>query len=83
MVQLELLNLRERVDLELLELLLPLYVEVLEHIVTDLDVLLHLSALNVESKFVLVSDDLPLEEPHLLHEVFVQLILVNFGALFC
>ena len=71
MIQLELLNFRERVNLELLELLLPLYVKVLEHIVTDLNILFHLSALNVESKFVLVSDDLPFKEPHLLHEIFV------------
>ena len=67
----ELLNFLERVNLELLKLLLPLYVKVLEHIVTDLDVLLHLGALNVESQFVLVADDLVLQKPHLLHEVFV------------
>ena len=71
MIELKLLNFRERVNLELLELLLPLYVKVLEHIVTDLYILFHLSALNVESKFVLVSDDLPFKEPHLLHEIFV------------
>ena len=71
MIQLELLNFLERVNLELLKLLLPFYVKVLEHIVTDLDVLLHLSALNVESKFVLISDDLPFNKPHLLHEIFV------------
>ena len=55
----------------MLELLLPLDVEVLEHIVADLDVLLHLGALNVESQFILVADDLVLQKPHLLHEVFV------------
>ena len=71
MVQLKFLDFSQRVNFKLLELLLPLDVEVLEHIVADLDVLLHLGALNVESQFVLVADDLVLQKPHLLHEVFV------------
>ena len=79
----ELLNFSERVDFELLKLLLPLNVEVLEHIIPDLNVFLHLSALDVQPQFVLVGNDLLLEEAHLLHEVFVQLVLVDFGALLC
>ena len=83
MVQLKFLDFSQRVNFKLLELLLPLDVEVLEHIIANLDIFFHLSALDVKSQLVLVGDDLLLEESHLLHEVFVQLVLVNLGALLC
>ena len=47
MIELKLLDLSERVNFKLLELLLPLDVEVLEHVVANLYVLLHLGALDV------------------------------------
>lgn len=48
----------------------------------DFDVFLHLRLLNVGSQFVLVGHDFCLQQSHLLHQVFVQLIFVDFAALF-
>ena len=54
----------------------------MEEIVSNVDVLFHLGALNVYSEFVLVTDDFSLEKSNFLHEILVQLVLVDFDTLF-
>ena len=82
MVHLQILNLLESLFLIDLEALLPLVVELLHVLVTDLDVLTHLSSLNVASKLVLIVDNLSLEESDFFHKVLVELILVHLAAFF-
>ena len=61
MVQLELLDFVQLLLLEVFELGLPLHVEILKKVITDVDVLLHLGLLNVCSEFSLVTDNFLLE----------------------
>jgi len=80
MGELELLNLVERLLLKVLELVLPSNVKVLEVLVTDLNVFLHLLLLNVRAEFILVANDVSLESSDFFHEVLVQHVLVDFAA---
>jgi len=51
-------------------------------LITNLDILPHLSGLNVAAELVLVRNDLNFDLAHLFHQVLVELILVHFAALF-
>ena len=81
MLDLEPLHLLERLFFIQGEFLLPRAIEVLHMLLTDLDVFAHLSLLDILSHLILEHDDLGLQEPHLLHQVLVELILVHFAAL--
>lgn len=61
---------------------MPLHIEFLEQVVTDINVLLHLCLLNVRSHFVLETDDVALEKSNFFHEVLVELVLMNLHAFF-
>ena len=82
MSDLQILNLVQRVFLEVLKLSLPVLVEILEMLVSNRDILLHLSGLNVSSQLILVLDNISLHHTDLLHQVFIELVLVHFTALF-
>ncbi len=81
MDDLEVLNFIKRVLLEFLELPLPVLVEVLKVLFADLDILLHLRGLYVGSEFVLILDDVCLEQADFLHKVLIQLVFMDFAAL--
>ena len=51
-------------------------------LLANLDVFSHLGTLDVPTHFVLEGYDLGFEKPHFFHQVFVELILVNFAAFF-
>jgi hypothetical protein len=82
MIDLEAVNLLQRLFLVVRELFFPRTIEVLEMLLTNLNVLAHLRPLNVDAQFVLELNDFLLEKAHLLHQVLIQLILVHFAALF-
>jgi len=78
---LQVVHLHDRLVLELVELALPRLVEVLEHLVADVDVLSHLGLLDVLAKFVLVAHDVSFKKSDLAHQILVQRVLVNLAAL--
>ena len=51
-------------------------------LLSDLNVLSHLAALNVGAQLILESYNLALKEPDFFHKILVKLILVDFAALF-
>jgi hypothetical protein len=50
-------------------------------LLTYLNVLAHLVSLNVAAEFLLEVDDFDFQEAYLLHQVLVELVLVNLAAL--
>ena len=70
----------EALVLKGLEPVLPRFVEFLEGLIADGDVLPHLRLLNIGPQFTLVGDDFDLKHTHLSHKVLVELVLVNFAA---
>lgn len=76
MVVLEQLNAHHALFLVLVELLLPLPVELLELLVSDFDVLAQLVFLNISSEFVLVLVDVGLEQPDLPHQILIECVLL-------
>ena len=80
-LNLQVLDLLESLLFILLEALIPSVVEVLHVLLTDLNILTHLSMLNVGPQLVLSRDNFGLKESHFLHQVLVQLVLVDLAAL--
>jgi hypothetical protein len=78
---LQVLNLPERLVLEVGEVLLPLVVEVLQLRVADLDILRQLSLLDVLAQVVLVLNYVLLQLSHLAHQVLEHLILQDVAQL--
>ena len=78
---LEFLNFDHVVFFLSLEVFLPLNVEFLEGLFSDLHVVLKLALLDVVSQVFLVVNYLSFKEAHFTHEVFVELIFKDFGAL--
>ena len=66
----------------MLKFFLPLYVEVLEQIVSNVYVFFHLCSLNVCPKLILVADNLGLKKSNFFHQVFVELVFVDLDAFF-
>lgn len=81
MFDLQVLNLNQSFLFVDLKAVLPLFVEVTHQLFADLHVLFHLRLLDVGTQVILVKDDFSLKQSHFLHQVFVQLVLVNFAAL--
>ena len=81
MLLLEVLDLAERLVLEVGEVLLPLVVEVLQLRVADLDVLRQLSLLDVLPQVVLVLHDVLLQLSHLPHQVLEHMVLQDVAQL--
>ena len=82
MINLQALNFLKRLLFIDLEALLPFVIEFLHMFLADGDVLAHLRALNVSAEFVLILDDLVLQESNFLHQVLVKLILMYFTTFF-
>ena len=82
MIDLQALNFLKRLLFVDLEALLPFVIEFLHMFLTDGDVLTHLRALNVSAEFVLILDDLVLQESNFFHQVLVKLILMYFTTFF-
>ena len=81
MLNLEALDFVESILFVLLEALVPIVIEVLHKIFSDVDIFAHLGVLDVGTELVLSSHDLALEESNFLHEVLVKLILMDLTAL--
>ena len=81
MSDLQILDLVQRISLELFKLCLPILIELLEMFVTNGHILLHLGSLNVSSQFILVFDDVSLHHSNLLHQILVDLVFVDLDAL--
>ena len=64
------------------EFFLPLNVEVLEQIVSNVYILFHLVSLDVRPKLILVVDNLELKKSDFFHQVFVELVFVDLDAFF-
>ena len=82
MIDLQALNFLKRLLFIDLEAFLPFVIEFLHMFLTDGDVLAHLRALNVSAEFVLILDDLVLQESNFLHQVLVKLILMYLTTFF-
>ena len=67
MIDLKALNLLKRLLFIDLEALLPCVIEFLHMLLTNLNILPHLSALNVGAEFVLIRDNFGFEESNFLH----------------
>jgi len=81
MVKLELLDFLERLLFLHLKFALPGNVEVLELIIADVNILFHLLLLDACSHLILIVHNFSFKQSHFSHQVFVQLILMNFLAL--
>ena len=81
MFDLQVLNPDERIIFVLLELELPVIVEVLHVLVADSLILYHLSQLDVCTELILITDNFSFQEAHFFHQVLVKLILVDLAAL--
>ena len=64
----------------LFKVILPLHIEFLHRLITNLDIILQLPVLNIGAEFVLIGDDFLLEHADFLHEVFVEDVLEDFAA---
>ena len=80
MIHLKVLNLQKSIFFVLFKALLPILIELLHVLSTNGDVLFHLRCLNVGAQLVLEANDFSFKQSHLLHQIFIQLILVNFAA---
>ena len=80
-LHLEVLNLLKSFFLVGCEVLLPHVVEVLHVLLSNSDVLAHLSILNVCSEVVLEGANLGFEQSDFLHQVLVELVLMDLTAL--
>jgi len=63
------------------EAFFPTNVEVLHMLIANLHVLVHLFVLDVRSKLILIYNDLLFDGSDFLHQILVQLILVDLAAL--
>ena len=77
MTVLRVFNLDDGLLLEVLEPLLPISIELLKLLITDVNVFFQLLLLNVSSQFVLVKVEVLLQQSDFAHEVLVELVLVN------
>lgn len=82
MIDLQALNFLKRLLFVDLEALLPFVIEFLHMFLANGNVLAHLRALNVSTEFVLILDDLVLQESNFLHQVLVKLILMYLTTFF-
>lgn len=80
---LQILNFIERILFKVLELSLPLCVEILELVMANVHVLLHLSRLNIGAQLILILDYVCFKESQFLHKIFVHLVFMHLAALFC
>ena len=80
MLDLEVLDSFESLKLTLVELLFPAAIEVLHLLFADVDILLHLSPLDVRAERILVSHDLSFNESNFFHEILVELIFLHLAA---
>merc|ERR1740139_461414 len=83
MLLFQLVNLRHVFILLSFEVLLPLHIELLQRFLTNFNVIFELPLLDIAAKFVLISDNFLLEEPHFSHKIFIKLIFENLAALVC
>ena len=81
MLNLEALDFLESILFVLLEALVPIVIEVLHKVFSNVDIFAHLGVLDVGTELVLSSHDLAFEESNFLHEVLVELILMDLTTL--
>lgn len=81
MLVLKLLYLNIWLVIKLLEVVFPVSVELLQLLVSNVDVLLQLFGLDVDPEVVLVGVDVLLKQAHLSHQVFVQLVFMDYAQL--
>ena len=82
MINLQVLNPNQCFVFIVLESLLPVSVEVLHLLLADRHVLGHLRVLDVLAKLILECYNISLEKAHFFHQILVELVLVDFAALF-